>query len=347
MTATATIDLAAFRGNVATLAGIVAPAQVMLAVKADAYGHGMLELAPAALEAGASSLAVLEIPAAVKLREAGITAPLFAWLHGPHTDFGAAAEHDIDLGVSARWQLEAIVASRLSRPVKVHLKVDTGLHRNGASEEDWPALVNAALDAERSGAIELRAVWSHLADTSPEDDAEALARLHAAVEVARGLGARVPLLHLAASSAGIRMPEARLDLVRLGIAAYGISPFGDVDGRGLGLVPVMTLATTVTGVDDEHGTATIGIGFADGLATAALPRAEVLAGGERRAIRAIDVDSSVIAARGLAIGDEVLVFGTGDSGEPTAEEWAGWADSIGDEIVAQVAARVPREYVGN
>jgi alanine racemase len=346
MTAVARIDLEAFRHNVRTLERIVAPAQVMLAVKADAYGHGMLELAQAALEAGASSLAVLELPAAVRLREAGVTAPLFAWLHGPRTDFGAAAEHDIDLGVSARWQLDAIAASRPPRPVKVHLKVDTGLHRNGASEEDWPALVTAALEAEHAGTIVLRAIWSHLADASPEDDAEALARLHAAVEVATDLGARAPLLHLAASSAGIRMPDARLDLVRFGIAAYGISPFDDVDGRGLGLVPVMTLATTVTEVDAEHGTATIGIGFGDGIATAALPKAEVHVRGERRMLRAIDVDSSVVEARRgeLEAGDEVLVFGTGDSGEPTAEEWAGWADSIGDEIVVQVAARVPRVY---
>lgn len=347
MTATATIDVAAFRHNVRTLADLVAPASVMLAVKADAYGHGMLPLAPVALEAGATSLAVLEIPAALRLREAGVSAPLFAWLHGAHTDFGAAAEHDIDLGISALWQLEAIVASRPARPVRIHLKVDTGLHRNGASEENWPALVAAAVEAEQVGTVVLQAAWSHLADTSPEDDAEALARLQAAIATAEELGARFPLTHLAASSAGIRMPDARLDLVRFGIAAYGISPFDDTDGRGLGLVPVMTLSTTVTALDREHGTATIGAGFGDGIATAALPKAEVLAGGIRRAIRAVDVDSSIIEARPgeLGIGDDVLVFGAGDSGEPTAEEWAGWADSIGDEIVTQVAARVPRVYI--
>jgi alanine racemase len=346
MTALATIDLDAFRANVALLTRMVAPAKVMLAVKANAYGHGMLELAPAALEAGADSLAVLEVPAAVALRESGVTAPLFAWLHGPHTDFAAAAAQDIDLGISAPWQLEAIAATRPARPVAIHLKVDTGLHRNGASEADWPALVTAALEVERSGAVTVRAIWSHLADASPEDDAEALARLQAAVHVAEALGVRTPLVHLAASSAGIRMPEARLDLVRFGIAAYGISPFDDTDGRGLGLVPVMTLETTVTDVDAEHGTATIGAGFGDGLPVSALPRAEVLAGGERRVIRAIDADASIIAARGLAVGDRVVLFGVGDAGEPTAEEWAGWAETIGDEIVAQVAPRVPRAYTG-
>lgn len=344
MTATATIDLDAFRHNVQTLSALATPAQTMLALKADAYGHGMLELAPVALAAGATSLAVLEIPAAVALREAGVTAPLFAWLHGAATDFEAASRHDIDLGISARWQLAAIVASKPEHPVKVHLKVDTGLHRNGASEEDWPALVTAALEAERAGAVAVRGIWSHLADASPEDDAEALTRLHAAIDVATELGARPSLVHLAASSAGIRMPEARLDLVRFGIAAYGISPFDDVDGRGLGLRPVMALSTTVTAI--ESGRATIGIGFADGLASAALPHAMVFARGRRRSLEGIEVDSSTMAADDLAVGDEVLLFGSGDLGEPTAEEWAGWANSIGDEIVTQVAARVPRVYLG-
>jgi alanine racemase len=349
MTATATIDLSAFRHNVRTLTDMVAPSAVMLAVKADAYGHGMHQLAPVALDAGATALAVLEIPAAVALREAGVTAPLFAWLHGVHTDFSLAWKHDIDLGISALWQIDAIVASRPQRPVRVHLKVDTGLHRNGASVEDWPELVTAALAAEHAGAVTVHAAWSHLADTSPADDAESLAQLHSAIGLAEELGAHFPFTHLAASSAGIRMPDARLDFVRFGIAAYGISPFDDVDGRGLGLIPTMTLTTTVLDVDERHGVATIGAGFGDGIAAAALPNAEVFIGGARRMIRAIDVDTSIIEARDdgtepVTVGDEVVVFGTGDFGDPTAEEWAAWADSIGDEIVTQVAARVPRVY---
>ncbi|MEO6943074.1 MAG: alanine racemase [Terrimesophilobacter sp.] len=345
MTATARIDVTGFRHNVATLVSIVAPARVMLAVKADAYGHGMLELAPAALQAGASSLAVLEIPTALRLREAGITAPLFAWLHGSHSDFGAAAEHDIDLGISARWQLDAIAAAQPSRPISVHLKVDTGLHRNGATEEEWPGLVAAALDAQRAGTVTVRAIWSHLADTSPDDDAEALSRLQSAIGAASALGLHVPLSHIAASSAGIRMPEARLDLVRFGIAAYGISPFDDTDGRGLGLIPVMSLSANVTSVDPSKGTATVGIGFADGVMSAALPHAEVLIAGIRRRIVSIGPDSLVVEALEVQPNDEVQVFGPGDSGEPTAEEWARWADSIGDEIVTHVAPHVPRVYI--
>lgn len=346
MTATARIDLDAFRHNVRTLAALVAPSEVMLAVKADAYGHGMREIAFAALEAGATSLAVLEVPAAIQLREAGIDAPLFAWLLGRRTDFSAAARFDIDLGISALWQLEAIIAASPAHPVRIHLKIDTGLHRNGASEEQWPGLVTAAIAAERSGAVTLQGAWSHLADASPEDDAAALALLHAAIDTATSLGARFARVHLAASSAGIRMPEARLDLVRFGIAAYGISPFDDVDGRGLDLIPVMTLTTTVTAVDVRNGTATIGAGFGDGLAAAAVPDAEVMVRGTRRRLNFIGVDESETDSGDLEVGDEVVVFGTGDSGEPTAEEWADWARTIGDEIVTQVSGRVRRIHVG-
>lgn len=344
----AVIDLEAFAGNVRRLAEQALPARTMLAVKADAYGHGMLALAPVALGNGADSLAVLEIPAALALREAGITAPLFAWLHGPGSDFAAAARAEVDLGVSERWQLEAIAAAvrRSGAPApRLHLKIDTGLHRGGSTEAAWPELVAAALDAQAAGAVLVHGVWSHLADTSPEEDALALARLQAAIEVATGLGARFALRHLAASSAGIRMPAARLDLVRFGIAAYGVSPFDDVDGRGLGLVAPMTLRSEVLAVDAAAGTATIAGGYGDGLAAAAVPEAAVLIGGARRRLLELGPDTAVIAAPDARPGDPVVLFGDGDDGAPTAEEWAGWAGTIGDEIVSRIAARVPREYL--
>jgi alanine racemase len=337
------IDLDAFRHNVRTLSELVRPAETMLAVKADAYGHGMLRLAEVALDAGATSLAVLEVPAALALRNAGITAPLFAWLHGVHTDFGAAIDADVDLGVSARWQLDAVLAAGRETPARLHLKIDTGLHRNGASPEDWPALVAAAVEAQREGRIVIVGVWSHLADASPADDAAALDEFRLAVEVARELGAEPELLHLAASSAGIRMPEARLDLVRFGIAAYGISPFDDRSGHDLGLRPVMTVLAPVRQVVD--GIATIGIGSGNGIHPPAIGAAEVLIAGARRRIIALDVDTLTVDLMGLTVGvgDQIIVFGPGDDGEATAEEWARWAGTIGDEIVARMR-RLPRVY---
>ncbi len=342
--ARAEIDLAAFRHNVRTLAELAQPAATMLAVKADAYGHGMLPLARAALESGATSLAVLDVPAALALREAGIDAPLFAWLHGTHTDFGAAIDAKVDLGISALWQLEAILAAGREEPARLHLKIDTGLHRNGASSEDWPALVTAAVDAQRAKRAIIVGLWSHLADASPDEDAAALAEFRAAVHVAKELGAEPGVLHLAASSAGIYFPEARLDFVRFGIAAYGISPFDDRSGRDLGLVPVMSLRAPVLWVKDAS--ATIGIGSADGIHPPAIGDAEALVHGQRRRITALDVDTLTIDTEGLEVepGDEVVLFGSGDAGEPTAEEWARWAGSIGDEIVAKVR-RLPRVYL--
>ncbi|MBF4571394.1 alanine racemase [Herbiconiux sp. VKM Ac-1786] len=361
----AVIDLDAFRHNVRTLSELAKPAETMLAVKADAYGHGMVPLARAALESGASSLAVLDIPAALALREAGITAPIFAWMHDPDALFGEAAEADIDLGISAVWQLDAIAAARASVAPRVHLKIDTGLSRNGATEADWPLLVTSALEHDRAGAVKLYAAWSHLADASPEDDEVALGKLRRAVEVAEGLGARFEKLHLAASSAGIRMPEARLDMVRFGIAAYGVSPFDDESARDLGLRPVMTLTAPVASVkrvpaghgvsygfayrtEGETTLALVPLGYADGIPRIASGRASVWIDGQRHPIAGrIAMDQFVVDVGDHPVepGDEVVVFGEGDRGEPTAEEWAGFADTIGDEIVARIGARVERVHV--
>jgi len=340
------IDLEAFRANVRLLSDLVKPSRTMLAVKANAYGHGLVPLAFAALESGADSLAVLEIPAGLALRRAGVTAPIFAWLHGTGADFDTAVESELDLGLSALWQLEAVVGAFRGKPGRIHLKIDTGLHRNGARPQDWPALVSAAVTAEREGRVVIAGLWSHLADASPADDADALARFHEAVAVANELGAHPPVLHLAASSAGIREPEARLGMVRIGIAAYGISPFDDQSAAELGLTQVMSLRAPVTGISD--GTATVLLGSGDGVQVAAIGEASVAIRGARHPVLALDIDSMTVNVAGSAVevGDEVTVFGPGDSGEATAEQWAQWAATIGDEIVARASERLPRVYLG-
>lgn len=344
MSARIEIDLEAFRRNVRTLSAIAAPARAMLAVKADGYGHGLLPIARAALQSGADSLAVLDVPAALRLREEGITAPVFAWLHGVDTDFRAAIEADVDLGVSSRVELDRIASAGASRIASVHLKIDTGLHRNGASPEDWPGLVSAALAA---GNVRIAGIWSHLADASPADDAAALAEFHAAVAVAAALGVPTdgpdrPLLHVAASSAGIRMPEARLDLVRFGIAAYGSSPFDDRTARDLGMVAPMTVVATVVGSRD--GIAVLDLGSGDGIPPHA-PGAEVLLDGRRVPVTTVGIDTTEIAVE-APVGTEAIVFGPGDRGEPTAEQWAAWAGTIGDELLVRASTRIPRVYLG-
>lgn len=354
MTATLDIHLDAIRDNVSRLAAIAAPARTMFAVKADAYGLGLIEVARAGLEAGADSLAVLDVPAALEVRDAGIEVPLFAWLHGADTDFAAAIAADVDLGLSTVAELDRIAAVSGTRTAQVHLKIDTGLHRNGADPADWPALVEAALAHAARGTVRIAGIWSHLADASPEDDAAALAAYHAAVATAEQLGVDMtgpdrPLRHIAASSAGIRMPEARLDLVRFGIAAYGVSPFDDVDGPGLGMRGPVTLSAEVLAVED--GQAILDVGAADGLPPSVLgpsgSGAHVLLNGVRAAVAAVDIDSlSVRIPDGLQVspGDTAIVIGPGNAGEPTIEEWANAAGSIGDEILARISRRAPRTY---
>jgi alanine racemase len=345
MNALAQIDIAAFRENVRHLAAAVAPTPIMVMLKADAYGHGMLRLARPALDAGAKALGTLDIPAALSLRDAGIEAPLFAWLHGSGTDFAAAAASGIDVGISSPAELDTALAQPSHAPLAVHLKIDTGLHRNGASPDDWPVLVAAAVAAERAGRLRLRGIWSHLADAGEQADRAALGEFRSAVEAARRLGAAPELLHVAASSAGLYLPEARLDIVRFGIAAYGVSPFDNRTAADIGVAPVMTLSAPVTEAT-ATGEAVIAAGWADGVHPTAVGRASVLVRGARRPVTAIDVDTMTVAdAAEVVVGDVATVFGTGDDGAPTPAEWADWASTVGDEILTRVGARVPRRYV--
>ena len=355
MSARLEIHLDAIRQNVRTLAALASPARTMFAVKADGYGLGMLPVARAGLEGGADSLAVLDVPAALSLRAAGIDVPLFAWLHGVDTDFRSAIDADIDLGVSSLNELSRIAAAGADHPARVHLKIDTGLHRNGADPETWPALVAAARALHDDDVIHIAGLWSHLADASPADDAAALAEFHSAIAVAAALGVPTegsdrPLLHLAASSAGIRMPEGRFDLVRFGIAAYGVSPFDDVDGPGLGMRGPVALYATVIGLGD--GVAVLDVGSADGLPPSVLgpsgSGAEVQLAGTRARVIAVDVDSLIVelpVGAQVALGNEALVYGPGGHGEPSVEDWASWAGTIGDEILARASRRIPRVYL--
>ena len=345
MSAVARIDVPAFQANVRLLAAAVAPTPIMVMLKANAYGHGMLHLARPALDAGADALGTLDIPSAIALRDAGVDAPLFAWLHGSGADFAEAAARSVDVGISSSRELAAALDQDLQAPLAVHLKIDTGLHRNGASAEDWPALVAAAVDAERAGRLRVRGIWSHLADAGADADRAALAEFEAAVEIARALGARPEMLHVAASSAGLYLPAARFDIVRFGIAAYGVSPFDDRSASDIGIVPVMTFISSVTSVGQD-GSAVIGAGWADGTHPTAAGRASILVGDRLRPVTSVDVDSMTVGeSADVSIGDEAIIFGPGTRGEPTPADWAGWASTVGDEILTRVSGRVPREYV--
>ena len=337
MTAIARVDLSAFEHNVSRIVGDVAEAKVWVALKSNAYGHGMLELADNATKAGASGLAVLDIPAALRLRAHGFTGTLFAWLHGHSTDFAAAIEAGIDLGISSFTELDA-VAQALG-VATIHLKIDTGLHRNGFSVNDWREACLQARQAEIAGEIIVAGVWSHLADASDAADADAISRFSDALAVASECGLTPTVRHIAASSAALRNASSRFDVVRVGIAAYGVSPYGDTDGKGLGLKPVITLSSEVSA--NEDGASVIAAGWNDGVPQISGGSAWVAVDGVPAQIRAVHPLFTLVDGEYAAGAKVDIVGGTGAS----AEDWAEWAHTIGDEIVTSIPAHVRRVFV--
>ena len=365
----AVVDLDAIRENVATLTSRAAPARSMVVVKANAYGHGAVPVARAALAGGADWLGVADLEEAVALRDAGIDAPILAWLHDPDTDFARAVSRGIELGVSSIHQLRSVAdaAASVGHRAAVHLKVDTGLSRNGLAPQDWPEVMALAARLERDGAVIVRGIFSHLANTSADEDAAQLAAFTDAVSMATAAGLSPEVRHLASTAGAVRRPESRLDLVRLGIGCYGVSPFDDGTTAGaLGLRAAMTLRARVaavrrveqgTGVSYGHAwratrpttLALVPLGYADGVPRQASDRAEVLlAGARRRVVGRIAMDQFVVDAgdADVAVGDEVVLFGDPATGAPSADDWARAADTIGYEIVTRIGPRVRRTYVG-
>jgi alanine racemase len=342
---TATIDLSAYRRNLARLAKRVAPAALMAVVKADAYGHGLVPVARAAVEAGVDWIGTLDIETGLKLRENGIPrdVAVFTWLLGPQEDYAAAVDAELDFGVSTLGQLDAIAQAGTSRRARVHLKIDTGLHRNGASIEQWPDLVARALAL--SDSIELVGVWTHIAEASVGDDSVAIERFHWAIGIAEGLGASVTVRHLAASAAAFFRADARFDLVRIGAFSYGISPGGGVTPSSLRLEPVMTLTAPVISVRD--GLATVGIGYGDGIPSSAAGTLQVSIDGALHEIVSVQLDRLTVDTADALVrpGDTAVLFGSGADGEPTLQEWADELGTIGEEIVTRLSPRIRRRFL--
>jgi len=372
MLAECRIDLDAIRGNVATLADRAGGAAVMAVVKADGYGHGLLPSARAALDGGAGWLGVAILAEAFALRAAGIDAPTLAWLLAPGEPVARAIGASVDIGVYAEWGLAEVVdaARVVGTPARVHLKVDTGLSRGGAAAADWPALVDAAAKAEADGAVRVVGVWSHFAYADAPGHAtigRQIALFTEAVMIAERAGLRPDVRHLANSAATLTLPAAHFDLVRPGIAIYGVSPGPDVGtSAALGLRPAMTLTGRVAltkrvpaeaGVSYGHRYTTaaetrlalVPLGYADGIPRNATNLGEALLVGRRRRIAGTVCMDQVVFDVGddpVRPGDEAVFFGPGDGGEPTAQEWAETLDTIGYEIVTRIGPRVPRVYRG-
>ena len=372
VTTAARIDLAAISHNVELLRGSAGGAGLMAVVKADGYGHGIIPAARAAVAGGATWLGVATLEEAMTVRRAGIEVPLVCWLYAPGERFDDVIAAGVDLSATSVDQVAEITeaAARVGRPVRLHLKADTGLSRSGATPADWPVLVDAALRAQAEGLATVVGLWSHFACADEPGHPSIAAQLREfddAVELAEKAGVRPEVRHIANSAAVLTLPEARYDLVRAGIAVYGLDPIPSLGpARRLGLRPAMTLTGRLAlvkrvgaGVGVSYGhryttsaETTLGLvplGYADGIPRLGTNLLQVWAAGKRRRIAGtVCMDQFVIDVGddAVQVGDEVILFGPGDQGEPTAQDWAEMLGTISYEIVTRIGARIPRTYGG-
>jgi alanine racemase len=367
--AEAVVDLGAIQHNVRVLREHAGSAQVMAVVKADGYGHGAVEVARAALAAGAAELGVATISEALALRAAGITAPILAWLHPPGIDFGPALQADVQIAVSSARQLDELLgaARRTGRTAEITLKVDTGLNRNGVPLAQYPSILTALAPLIAEGAIRLRGVMSHMvyADqpNNPINNLQAQ-RFTDIVALTREKNVPFDVAHLSNSSATMSRPDLAFDLVRPGVALYGLSPVPPLGD--MGLIPAMTVKCTVALVKSIHAgegvsyghtwiaqqdttVALMPIGYADGVFRSLGGRLEVLINGRRRpGVGRICMDQFLVDLGpghvDVSDGDEAILFGPGLHGEPTAQDWADLLDTIHYEVVTSPRGRIVRTY---
>lgn len=365
----AVVDLGAIDHNVRLLRELAGNAQVMAVVKADGYGHGATPVARTALAAGAAEIGVATVDEAVSLRRDGITAPLLAWLHRPGTDFAPAVGADVQIAVSSVRQLGELLdaVQRTGRSAMVTVKVDTGLNRNGVSASEYPAMLTALARAQADGAVMVRGIMSHLVHgddpENPVNDLQAQ-RLTDMRRQAAESGVHFEVAHLSNSPAAMTRPDLAYDLVRPGIAVYGLSPIPE---RGdMGLRPAMTLKCPVALVrsvragegvsyghtwiaDRDTTVALLPLGYADGIYRTLSGRFDVLIKGRRRrSVGRICMDQFVVdlgpGPCDVVEGDEAILFGPGTQGEPKAQDWADLLGTIHYEVVTTPRNRISRSY---
>ena len=363
--AVAEIDHSALAANIHTVRAAAPGVDIMAVVKADAYGHGAVPVAATARQAGASWLGVALPGEALELRHAGDRGRILAWLWSPgDPDLPGCIASDVDLSVSSLWALDEIaeIAHAQGTRARIQVKIDTGLTRNGLPPADLPALIRQLADVHRH--VDVVGLWSHLADGETPGHpsvAEQRERFEACVSMWNAAGLPTDVIHLANSGATFAHPDCHYGMVRVGIAMYGLSA-GHHPAADLGLRPVMTVRARLAHVKTvPSGTAvsygghwrssertTVGLvplGYADGIPRAASNRAFVSHEGRHLpVVGRVAMDQFVVdlgPESSARAGDEVMVFGI----DPTADQWGGWSDSIGYEIVTRIGARVPRVHV--
>ncbi len=360
--------------NIQAIAGV----DVMAVVKADAYGHGA-DIVAALLRAhGVTWLGVALPSEALALRAAGDHGKLLSWLSMPgDPDLATCVEADIDLSVSSSRELHEIAAAArtLGKHANIHVKIDTGLNRNGLPIAEISAFLAELIVLVAEGVISVRGVWSHLASADhvdPENARESVSAQRgvfmSALADFASVGIEPEVIHLANTAGAIWHPDTRFNLVRVGIGMYGLSPNMRRASSGeLNLVPAMTLVArlssvkfvpTGAGVSYLHtwtaGRASqlglVPVGYGDGIPRSASNQVAVCIAGELMdQVGTIAMDQFVIdttdSAAGISAGSEVYLFGSGEHGELTADQWGEASGSIGYEIVTRIGSRIPRVHV--
>jgi alanine racemase len=365
--AEASVELGAIARNIVALRAHVAPAAVMAVVKANGYGHGAVPAARAAVAGGADWLGVVHVAEALELRAAGLQEPILALMAIPEHGHAEAIAAEVDLSAGSTDMVRRLAAAAVvaGRPARVHLKADTGLSRGGATPADWPSVLAAAREAQDAGRISVVGLWSHFASADEPGNPSIAAQLAAfkeALAVAESAGITPQVRHIANTAAALDVADARYDLVRVGGGSYGLATLPG--GAPAWLRPAMTLRARLalvkrvpagTGVSYGHRYTTarettlglVPLGYADGIPRAAIGLPLVSARGRRWPIAGtVCMDQFVVdfGDEPAAEGDEVVLFGPGDDGEPTAQEWGEALGTISYEIVTGISARVPRSH---
>ena len=356
------VDLDAVTHNVRLIAAEVAPATLCAVVKADGYGHGDIPVAEAAIAGGATSLAVALVAEAVRLRDAGIDAPILLLSEPPPEDAATIVTRRL-IPTVYRAEFAHALSAAADSPLPVHVKVDTGMHRVGAEPDAIAALAETIIADPK---LELEGLWTHFAVA--EEDVEYTKRQLATFDdVHAELAAQgivVPMLHAANTAGALMFPEARLDMVRVGLGIYGLRPAPEVGGS-LDLRPAMRVVSRVSmvrrlpaGARPSYGrrraltadsyVATVPIGYADGFSRRLSAGGRVLIGGVARPLAGTVTMDQIVVDGGdaaIVVGDEVVVLGAQGEASITAEDWADLLETINYEVVCHFGPRLPRRYL--
>ena len=368
--ASAEINLSAITQNFKSIKSRTT-ADVLAVVKADAYGHGLIPVSKALEEAGADWFGTALLEEAINLRKAGILKPIISWLTPLGEDFKSAIDLDIDLGIPSIDLLDEVIkaASLTGKTARIHLEIDTGMSRGGVLSE-WDQLIKSVLVGVNLKQLKVIGIWSHFARADEPDELmnqEQLSLFEEKVNQAKAAGIDAQFIHIANSAALFTNKNSHKNIIRSGIALFGLSP--DIktigDSSSLGLKPAMKLKAKLNLVKEVKAGSSVGyggtavlksdtklgvvaLGYADGIPRNTNNLAGVFVDKKRAPIIGrVSMDQFVVdlgVTSNAKTGDEVIVFGDGSGGEYTVDEWAKAANTINYEIITRIGPRVPRIY---